>query len=325
MRIGIVTEMNIFGKVNKDYLNMRTEFVWAWMLDADFIPYSYFDNAEMYCSIMDNYDFLLFIPSKKHPEYLINIKNCPIKCGIMQEGGRYQWLEWETKYQQLYLEILNSIDIVLCHNQSDIIYFKTLTKQPVETLRTYQFINMYANDDNTNQNNIFIGGGFNNWYGGTHSYEAIKDFEWNKIGFPTMGRIQPDEKEIISIKDCRVLYYDYMSVKDFINVLKNYKYTIHLMPISAAASFTLGTAIAGGLSVGNVENDTNRLLFPELCIDLSKPNFIDDAKNNIERLKNDIGFYKKCYSYMQEMLPYFNAEKQKELLQKQFRRYINVN
>jgi len=323
MKIGIVTEMSIFGKISKDYPNMRTEFVWAWMLDADFIPYSYFDNIETYINIIENYDFLLFIPSKKHPEYLINVKNCPIKCAIMQEGGRYQWLEWATKYQELYLECLQSVDVVLCHNESDIDYFKQFTSKPVEKLSTYQFVNKYKELRKINRKeNIFIGGQFTAWYGGRHSYEVVKDFEWNMIGFPSMGRIQPDEKEVIEIKDCRTIYNDYVLMADYMQMLNEYKYAIHLMPINAAGSFSLGCAILGIPCIGNCYNDTDAILFPTLTVDPNDSDIIKCAKCRLDDMLNDIDYY---INYADNHLFLFDAEKQKETLQNQFRRYINAN
>lgn len=314
--------MNLQGKITRDYPNMRTEFVWAWMLDADFIPYDSFNNPNKYLSILEGYDFLLFIPSKNKPQNLIHIQNCPIPHGIMQEGGRYQWMEWLVKYQELYLEVLNSVDVVLCHNNSDIPYFKGLTNKPVEKLGTYQFIDYIYDKSKCKLHNIFIGGHFNNWYGGRHSYEAIKDFDLVKIGFPTMGRIQADEKEVIAIKDCRVLYYDYMTIPSFINTLSHYKASIHLMPISAAGSFSLNSAIAGIPCIGNSENDTDKLLFPSLCLDLSIPNFLKEARRKMDLLLNDDEFYNATMEYAETTLDEFNADLQKINLKKQFRRYI---
>jgi len=326
MKIGIVTEIEFkdIVKIPREYPNMRTEFVWANMLDADMISYTMFSDPNKYLNIMETYDFLLFIPSKNRPEYLIHIKNCPIPHGIMQEGGRYQWLEWNTKYQELYLECLKCATVVLCHNESDVDYFKQFTDRPVEKLGTYIFVDDYKNMVNGHRKeNIFVAGNHTAWYGGRHSYEAIKDYKWNVIGFPTMSRRQDDEQDVLETKDCRIIYHDYKAVIEFAKELSHYKYAIHLMPISAAGSISLLCACLEIPFIGNLSNDTDRLLFPELVVYPNYPTVIDHAKRNLEYLLVEQN-YEWTIDYANKQLHLFDADKQRVTLQKQFKRYISI-
>lgn len=287
MKIAFVTEMNLSGKIPDEYRNMRTEFVWMKALDATHFSYEKLSSDMNTFSALQDFDVIFFIPSKKHPEYLHIIENINgFKC-ILQEGPRTLWLDWPFQYQLLYTKILNNdVDMVFAHNSVDTVYFQSLTSKPVYAIPTVHFIDEFKKlriPMKDKKNSILIGGNMTSWYGGMHSYLAIKDYNWDKIGILTMGRRQSDEEKVLQETDKRIEYIPYMNFYDYMDAIRTYKYAIHLMPVSAAGSFYLNMAMLGIPCIANNMDDTS-LLFKDLIVDCNGPYVIQDAKQRVDEM-----------------------------------------
>lgn len=322
MNIVFISEQPFIGKVDDDFTNWRTEYVWFKMLDAFHISYEEIakQTESKYHSVIDTADLIILIPSKNNPQYLTItqfLKNK--KIGIMQEGPNTLWQDWPVAFQFYYLQTIKlTADIIFCHNEYDKKYFEGITTKPVIVLPTVHDINKYqtkAKPIEEKDESCFIGGNLTRWYNGMTSYLLIKNNPYTRITFPTMGRKQPDEEEYMKKLDNRIEYLPYKIWAEFIDELTTHKYAIHLMPEIAAGSFSLNCAMLGIPCIGNIDDDTQRKCFPELSINV---NDTKKATSLMNRLCTDSGFYKTCSEHAKNIAKKeFDCMTQKEkILQK---------
>ena len=76
---------------------------------------------------------------------------------------------------------------------------------------------------------------------------------------------------------------------DWMKEVSKFKYGVHLMPTVAAGTFSLNCAYFGIPVIGNEKVDTQRLLHPQLSVEV---NDLESAMIMVEMLK-DPTFYKK--------------------------------
>jgi len=315
MNIIFVTEQNMIGKVPDDFYNLRTEFVWMKMLGAFHLPYSELINLDTkYKKQIDEADLLMFIPSKSNPRFLeIIFKYRDKKIGIIQEGPNNCWQEWDVYYQKLYLAIVREIaTIVFCHNEYDKSYFQSITTKPVIILPTVQEVNKWLKNIKPfkeKEDWVFVGGNCDRWYNGMNSYMVSTHPKIIKITFPSMGRKKKDEEYILKQGDKRVNHIPYLPLSDFLSVLKDYKYAVHLMPEIAAASFSLNCAMLGIPCIGNVYDDTQRKCFPDLSIHI---NDIGKAAYLLNKLISDKNFYAEVVNKAIEAVKEFDIDFQRD-------------
>jgi hypothetical protein len=84
-------------------------------------------------------------------------------------------------------------------------------------------------------------------------------------------------------------HFPRMNWNDWMVEVSKFKYGVHLMPTVAAGTFSLNCAYFGIPVIGNEKVDTQRLLHPNLSVDVSD---IESAMLMVEMLKDPI-FYKK--------------------------------
>ena len=130
---------------------------------------------------------------------------------------------------------------------------------------------------------VIVGGNFVNWYGGFDSY-IVASGEFDKVYAPSMGRRQPGEEQLLT-------HLPYMSWKEWIHKLNEFKYAIHLMRTHAAGTFALNCAYLGIPCIGYKGLDTQELLHPSLTIEVGD---LLAARDLIRKLKEDDTFYSKC-------------------------------
>ena len=296
MNIVFTSEQGFVGKVDKDFDNMRTEYAWFLMLDAFHLPYTEAFNPDSpYASVLETADLVIMIPSKKYPECLklaFMLKDKKIDFAIMQEGPHNIWADWPAVYQVMYMAIIKKLaKVVLCHNKYDQKYFEGLTHQPVLVLPSVQDINKWKDEIievNQKSETVFVGGNLCRWYNGMISFDVANQPNMKHIIFPSMGRAQSDEEDIMKQLDQRVQYMPYMTWSDFMINLAKVKYAVHMMPEVAAGSFMLNCAMLGIPCIGNKLEDTQKFLFPELSVDVTD---IKKAKELMMRLATDEIFY----------------------------------
>ena len=275
--IAFFTEMNFKGKVPRSHDNMRTEFAWMCSLQAD--HYNYRDIPDK------KYDLGIVIIPKKNPEFnLESIKQFCTKVGVMQEGPHWYFQDYSLDKQVWYYNILRSADIIFTHNLKDKEYYMGLTNhEDVRVMKSLMIEDAVGDLKDVDRDGVIIGGNFVNWYGGFDSY-IVASGEFDKVYAPSMGRRQPGEEQLLT-------HLPYMSWKEWIHKLNEFKYAIHLMRTHAAGTFALNCAYLGIPCIGYKGLDTQELLHPSLTIEVGD---LLAARDLIRKLKEDDTFYSKC-------------------------------
>ena len=126
MRIAFFTEGNYSGKVQRNHPSMRLDVSWMCSLDAIHYPINQIHN------IQDEFDFgIVIIPKNK--EYLFDypliesMKKVCKKISTMQESTYWYWQGGSVQAQIWYHDILQSMDLIFCHNDMDLKYYKGIT------------------------------------------------------------------------------------------------------------------------------------------------------------------------------------------------------
>jgi hypothetical protein len=288
MKIAFFTEGGYSGKHDRNNTNARTDVAWMIALDAEHHPL--FDMN----SVRGNsYDLGIFILPKKNinklmlGNYIENAKVACKKVAIMQEGPNWYWQDYTMEEQIWYFNMLQSADFLLCHNQSDVNYYKGLTG-----LNTYVMPSLMIEDtvkDITtgrylNMDEVMIGGNMTSWYGGFDSMIVASEFNC-EITAPSMGRKIPREEEL------EITHLPYMNWTEWIDKLSMAKYGVHLMRTHAAGTFALNCGYLGIPCIGYKGLDTQETIHPDCTVDVGD---IETAKLIANRLKDDQAFYNMC-------------------------------
>jgi len=194
-KILFITENNFVGKVPRNYLNMRTEYSWMHSLDAYHVPLFGTWNLDK----EDNYDLgIIIIPKKiekmnKELDWISLFRKYCKKVAIMQEGPGDFFHTYSIENQFFYYNLLLDSDFLLCHNSTDVPYYKGLTGK-----NTYPLQSLMITDNikpREKETKVMIGGTFCSWYSGFDSYIVAREFSC-PIFAPSMGRKQAQEDYI---------------------------------------------------------------------------------------------------------------------------------
>lgn len=278
MKIVFFTEMLFRGKVPKDYKNMRTEFAWISLLDAD--HYHYMDIPE------NEYDLGIVIVPKNKPINHFSLDRLRDSCkliSVMQEGPFWGFQDYELNRQVEYFNILASADIIYVHNEQDKKYYKgLLNHKDVRILQSLMISNTVQNvTPKSERSGIMIGGNFVSWYGGFDSF-ILASSVTNEIYSPQMGRRQEKESEM------GLTQLPYLLWSDWISELSKRRIGIHMMRTHAAGTFALNCSYLGIPCIGYNALDTQRELHPNLSVDDGD---METARKLVNKLWNDLDFY----------------------------------
>lgn len=290
MSIAFFTEMGFNGKVPRTHENMRTEFAWMVALDADHYNINRVPQK--------NYDLGIVIIPKKNPEFnLDKLKQYCNKVAVMQEGPHWYFQDYPLGKQIEYFNTISSSDIMFVHNEADKKYYYGLTEhKDIRVLRSLMIEDAVGDLKEVKREGVIIGGNFVSWYGGFDSY-IVASSQYEKVYAPSMGRKQEGEEQMLSL-------LPYMSWRDWIHKLNEFKIGVHLMRTHAAGTFALNCAYLGIPCIGYKGLDTQEICHPELTVEIGD---LKQAKELIKRLKNDEQFYlKACYTAQENYLKYYH-------------------
>jgi len=277
MSIAFFTEMGFKGKIPRNHNNMRTEFAWMVALNADHYHIKDIPNKK--------YDLGITIIPKNNPEFNIeSLKQYCTKVAVMQEGPHWYFQDYTLDKQINYFNALTSADIVFAHNKADKIYYEGLTDhKDIRVMKSLMIDDAVGVIKDVNRKGVIIGGNFVNWYGGFDSY-MVANSQFDKITAPTMGRKQEGEEQLLSL-------LPYMTWKEWIHKLNNFKIGVHLMRTHAAGTFALNCAYLGIPCIGYKGLDTQELCHPNLTVEIGN---LGHAKELIKELNNNSEFYNEC-------------------------------
>jgi hypothetical protein len=299
MRIAFLTEMGFNGTIPSTHNNMRTEFAWMNALNAVHYPLANYDLVKEYDVV-----FIIFPKGKTYlnseGSTLINginpvskyleqpiiptLKDSNTKVYYIQEGPHWWWNDYEVIDQIQFYNFLSLTDGIFAHNLSDSQYYRGLFKnKKVEIIHSLMIEDFIKDIQPITEDKVLIGGNFSRWYGGFESYMVASEF-----GLPIWGQ-ESHSKRVNEGGIGNLSHFPRMTWNDWMVEVSKFKYGVHLMPTVAAGTFSLNCAYFGIPVIGNEKVDTQRLLHPNLSVDVSD---IESAMIMVEMLKDPI-FYKK--------------------------------
>ena len=299
MRIAFLTEMGFNGTIPSTHTNMRTEFAWMNALNAVHYPLANYDSVKEYDVV-----FIIFPKGKTYlnseGSTLVNginpvskyldkpiveiLKESNSKVYYIQEGPHWWWNDYEVIDQIQFYNFLSLTDGIFAHNLSDSQYYRGLFKnKKVEIIHSLMIEDFIKDIQPITEDKVLIGGNFSRWYGGFESYMVASEF-----GLPIWGQ-ESHSKRVNEGGIGNLSHFPRMTWNDWMVEVSKFKYGVHLMPTVAAGTFSLNCAYFGIPVIGNEKVDTQRLLHPNLSVDVSD---IESAMIMVEMLKDPI-FYKK--------------------------------
>ena len=281
MKIAFFTEGNYSGKIPRNHPSMRLDVAWMCSLDATHYPINQIHN------IQDEFDVgIVIIPKNK--EYLFDyplieeLRKVCKKISMMQESTYWYWQGGTVQAQLWYHSILQSMDLIFCHNDMDLQYYRGITNVRCElmpTLMLEETIKTYDGD----REGVMVGGNWVTAYRGFDSYIVGKELS-DKITSITTGRMKPDET-LLDIK-----HIPWMNWSEFMYELSKHKYGVQLGSASAG-TFNLNCSYLGIPCIGYENLNTQKYLHPSLSI---SDGDILSARKLANQLRDDIDFYKYC-------------------------------
>ena len=296
MRIAFFTEGQYQGKVPRSHTNMRTDVAWICALNADHIPINRIHEVK------DNYDFgIVIIPKQKEMlfEYPLieNMKRICKRIGTMQESTYWYWQGGTEQAQLWYHEILQSMDIIFCHNDMDLKYYKGITDVRCELMPTLMITDNIKQHEG-DRSGVMVGGNWVTAYRGFDSYIVGKILS-DSITSPSTGRMKSDEK-LLDIN-----HLPWIQWIDWMYELSKCKYGVQL-GTAAAGTFNLNCSYLGIPCIAYDNVNTQKYLHPELSV---QDGDIYHARQLAEKLRKDEKFYLYCSKQTRELFDELYSEK----------------
>lgn len=289
MKIAFFTEGGYTGRVPRNNPNMRTDQAWICALEAVHYPVTNIPQ--------ESYDVgIVIIPKEKNREYLAdinyplieNIRKACKKVAIMQEGTHWDWMEDSIQTMVWFYNQLMEADILLCHNDIDVRYYRGITNKPCYIMPTLMIEDTIKVSEIKTES-VFIAGNWHQTYRGFDAWIVGQEFELPMHGFKA-GKFRQGE-EITGIE-----YIPWMPWSEFMYELSKHKYGVQTYETSAG-QFPLNCAYLGIPCIGYNQVDTQRILHPDLSVEVGD---VLAARELVHKLK-DRDFYLECSNKAKEL------------------------
>ena len=287
MKIAFFTEGQYTGRIPRNNPNMRTDVAWICALDAVHYPINKIHELN------ETFDLgIVIIPKNKEILFdyplIENMKKICKKIGTMQESTYWYWQGGTIQAQLWYQSILQSMDIIFCHNDMDLKYYRGITDVKCElmpTLMITDYIKTYQGE----RKGVMVGGNWVTAYRGFDSYIVGKILS-DDISSPTTGRMKPDEKML------DINHLPWIVWLEWMYELSKHKYGVQL-GTAAAGTFNLNCAYLGIPCIAYDNVNTQKYLHPNLSV---PDGDIEQARKLATRLASDEDFYIECSNKAKE-------------------------
>ena len=287
MKIAFFTEGQYTGRISRDNPNMRTDVAWICALNAIHYPINKIHKLN------ETFDLgIVIIPKNKEILFdyplIENMKKICKKVGTMQESTYWYWQGGTIQAQLWYHSILQSMDIIFCHNDMDLKYYRGITDVKCElmpTLMITDYIKTYQGE----RKGVMVGGNWVTAYRGFDSYIVGKILS-DDISSPTTGRMKPDEKML------DINHLPWIVWLEWMYELSKHKYGVQL-GTAAAGTFNLNCAYLGIPCIAYDNVNTQKYLHPDLSV---PDGDIEQARKLAIRLASDKDFYIECSNKAKE-------------------------
>ena len=287
MKIAFFTEGQYTGRIPRNNPNMRTDVAWICALNAIHYPINKIHELN------ETFDLgIVIIPKNKEILFdyplIENMKKICKKIGTMQESTYWYWQGGTIQAQLWYHSILQSMDIIFCHNDMDLNYYRGITDVKCElmpTLMITDYIKTYQGE----RKGVMVGGNWVTAYRGFDSYIVGKILS-DDISSPTTGRMKPDEKML------DINHLPWIVWLEWMYELSKHKYGVQL-GTAAAGTFNLNCAYLGIPCIAYDNVNTQKYLHPNLSV---PDGDIEQARKLATRLASDEDFYIECSNKAKE-------------------------
>lgn len=266
MKIAFLTEMNWRGKVPNGHVNMRTEFCWMYTLGADHFNIHEYEQIKGYDAV-----FIIFPKATVKLSAIgiemetpgqdkdISIYTKPViktlkknngKICNVQEGPSDFFNDYDMPTQFNFYNQLSECDILFAHNKCDIDFYKGLFPQTKIRVIPSLMFPPPTTEPTIKSDKTMIGGNFCKWYGGFQSYVVASTFNC-PISVPSMHCKRKGEEGVPNLT-----HLPYMTWIEWMYVLSNYKYAVHLMPTVAAGTFSMN-CLSGDTDIITIDGIKN--------------------------------------------------------------------
>lgn len=226
---------------------------------------------------------------EKHNNVVEQLKNKFDKVYIYQDGEIGWWNQVDVKLQVWWYNQLQSSDGILVPNSTDVSFYKGL--YPDKDIKVIRSVMTDEGLDKTKfkpkENRTIITGPLTREYNGFSQLLLAHNLDM-PIDIPPMGESRMPRDSWDMASNLGVNYLHYMSWTEWMYNLSRYKIGYMLSSATASGSFALNCAYLGIPCIGDKRADTQRILFPDLAVD------VFDNKKALEltlKLKNDLVFY----------------------------------
>ena len=290
-KIAFFSESKFDSKIPRNFKNMRTEYAWYVALDS-----THHHIGQLPTLSDKQYDLGIVIIPKKNIEELMlfpmieQMKRVCKKIGFMQEGPHWYFQDYPMEQQIWFYNTLMEMDVLFCHNDVDVDYFRGITGKKQVYKMPSLMITDHIKPSEEKKESVIIGGNMVRWYGGFDSYIVAQEFNCIEdinvpIYAPSMGRKIEREDEL------EINHLPYMTWLEWQTELSKHKFAVHLMTTHAAGTFALNCAYLGIPCIGYKGLDTQEQLHPMLSVDYGN---IEWAKSKARRLMREPQLYERC-------------------------------
>jgi len=317
-----VTELGLEGYIPNDYTNLRAAETWIKYLDA------YHLNIFKVLKEEKQYDGICWLIIPKGHEavnYLVQnqlglvveLQKRFKKVYCIQEGESTYWHKYNVTTQTWIWLQFEAADKIYTQNEYDLKYLKGLHPNKV-----FGIIRSVMDDSIIDQSNlketedrVILTGPFTVEYYGFTQMMVAKHLNY-EIDIPPMGQSRMPKDSWQMAENVGVNYLQYMLWKEWIEHMSRYKYGYFLVPCIGAGTFPLNCAYHGIPCIGDARAETQKLLFPDLCVDHMD---LEGAIKLTKKLSSDKDFYEHCSGtakmlYKEE----FSKRKFLEIVQKDY-------
>lgn len=288
MKVAFFSEAGYVGKIDRNNPNIRTDSAWVCSLEATHHPLVALHQ------IPDNsYDFgVVIIPKNKDHLFkyplIENLKRICTKVGTMQESTYWYWQGGTVQAQLWYHNIIQNMDIIFCHNDMDLKYYRGITDVRCELMPTLMITDNIQTFEGE-KTGVMVGGNWVTAYRGFDSYIIGKILS-NEIYSPTTGRMKEDET-LLDIN-----HLSWIPWSQWMYELSKRKYGVQL-GTAAAGTFNLNCSYLGIPCIAYDNVNTQKYLHPELSV---PDGDIESARKLANKLANDSDFYTHCSTSAKE-------------------------
>ena len=285
MKILYLTDGSSFGIPSNFNFGLRPHGTWMQLLNAFHCNYQRIDEL---INKNEKFDIAILAGIHDNRHDLINntfiskIRKIANKIGFSQEGGHNTFfIKTPISNQIFYINIIQNVDFIMCHNEVDKKYYENLYNKPCYINK--QMIYDLGEPTCEKENKIILPGPSNIYYGNMDSY--LIGLDTNLPMYVYKGHTYTSEHEYL--ENITYLHWESDYIK-FNNNLKTFKYCMYLLQNPIGGSFPLQCAMNKVACFSWNTCETATECFPDLVFDYGDYNKIRFMFNKIH---NDSKYY----------------------------------